>query len=152
MEQLDAFGADDATFSESISSAASLLTAPLAVEKIQITVTQGGESVTRIVGIGSRISKFKELVEKEQAKLKKNWKQWEDLQDEFRLLGAEVFGAEAVGLDPHSVKEGFKREMDLIDLEHNKRFEELVAEHAELGAKTLEKMDTSEKVRLRKQR
>ena len=149
MGELDVLKADDETFSEIISSTAALFTAPLAAEKIQLTIMQDGKSVTRIVGISSRISKFKELVKKEQANLKEKWKQWEDLQDEYRLLGAEVFGAEVVRLDPHLVTDGFKREMELIEIEHNTRLERLIEEHEELGAKILEKMETSEKVRLR---
>ena len=113
--------ARDVAFFESISATANILCAPLAEEQIETTFTRAGKRVTEIVEIGKRIALFKKSVERDEAKLKDYWKQWEDIQDGFTELGMEIFGPEAFGEAPADGKatdKGFKKEMELLDIDH----------------------------------
>jgi hypothetical protein len=139
----------DLTFFESISATANMLSAPLGEELIETTFTREGKRVTEIVEIGKRIALFKKSVEKDEAKLKDYWKQWEDLQGDFVELGMEVFGPEAFGEAPAEGKAsemGFKKEMGLLDIEHNTRVHELSEEVETVAEQILVKMKESEKV------
>jgi hypothetical protein len=142
--------ARDMAFFESISATANILTAPLAEEQIETTFTRQGKRVTEIVEIGKRMAQFRKSVETDEAKLKDFWKQWEDLQDEFIELGMEVFGPEAFGGAPAGGKasdKGFKKEMELLDIEHNVKVQELNEEVETIAGQMLVKMKESEKVR-----
>jgi phosphopantothenoylcysteine decarboxylase len=137
----------DVKFFESVAATASMLSAPLAEEQIETTFTRDGERVTEIVEIGKRIEMFRKSVEKDEAKLKDYWKQWEDLQGDFIELGIEVFGPEVFGGAALESKEkGFKKEMELLDLEHDARVQELTTEVENIREGILQKMTDSEKV------
>jgi phosphopantothenoylcysteine decarboxylase len=131
-----------------VSDAAATLSAPLSEEKIQTTFKRDGKRVTEIIDIGKRVTKFKGLLKKEEAKLVDYWKQWEDLQDEYVELGIEVFGPEVFGEEAgrETRKVGCKWEMELLDREHSVRIEELEEEIVGVGVKTKQKMKASEKV------
>lgn len=71
------------------------------------------------------------------------------MQNEYIELGAEIFGPTAFGGDRtegKGVEKGFKREMELLDLEHGARVEELAEEVVGISVKILQKMKASEKV------
>ena len=124
-----------------------MLSAPLGEEQIETTFTRDGKRVTEIVEIGKRIELFQKSVEKDEAKLKDYWKQWEELQDDFVELGIEVFGPEVFGKAAKEAREkGFRREMELLDREHDARVLELTGEVEDVAEKFLEKMTESEKV------
>jgi hypothetical protein len=124
-----------------------MLSAPLGEEKIETTFTREGKRVTEIVEIGKRIELFKKSVEKDEANLKDYWKQWENLQDDFVELGIEVFGPEVFGrAAKEAMEKGFRREMELLDGEHDARVLELTGEVEDVAEEFLEKMRESEKV------
>lgn len=103
--------------------------------------------MTEIVEIGKRIELFKKSVEKDEAKLKGYWKQWDDLQGDLMELGMEVFGPEVFGTAASEARDrGFKKEMELLDVEHDARVQELTAEVEDIAEEYLEKMKESEKV------
>lgn len=103
--------------------------------------------MTEIVEIGKRIAQFKKSVEKDEGKLKDYWKQWEDLQGDFMELGVEVFGPGVFGGAAAEAREkGFKKEMELLDVEHGARVQELTNEVEDIGKEILQKMKESEKV------
>ena len=147
-ERLRASRATDESLFEMVSDAAATLSAPLSQEKIQTTFKRDGKRVTEIIDIGKRVTKFKDLLTKEEVKLADYWKQWEDLQDEYVELGIEVFGPEVFGEEAgrETRKVGFKWEMELLDHEHSMRIEELEDEIVDVGVKTRQKMKASEKV------
>ena len=138
----------DMAFFESMHVTANLLSAPLGEEQIETTFHRDGKRVTEIVDIGKRIEQFKKSVEKDETKLKGYWKQWEDLQGEFLELGMEVFGAEAFGEREKEGGKGYRKEMEMLDLEHNAKVQELKGEVKGIAEKMLEKMKESEKVRI----
>lgn len=134
-------------FFELIHSTANTLSAPLGDEQIETTFTRDGKRVTEVVEIGKRVELFKKSVEKDEAKLRGYWKQWDELQGEFMDLGMEVFGPEVFGANASEAKEkSFKKEMELLDVEYNARIEELTVEIEAFGDEYLEKMKESEKV------
>jgi hypothetical protein len=139
----------DESFFQAISESAATLSAPLTQEKIETTITKDGKRKVEVVEIGKRVETFQRLVEKEEAKLKENWKKWDEAQNEFLELGIELFGPEVFGGDAVGVKvrdEGFKREVELFNLEHNTAIGELDEEIEDNSAKILQKMKASEKV------
>lgn len=138
----------DMAFFESMHVTANFLSAPLGEEQIETTFHRDGKRVTEIVDIGKRIEQFKKSVEKDEMKLKGYWKQWEDLQGEFLELGVEIFGAEAFGEKEEGGGKGFRMEMELLDLEHNAKVQELTEEVEGIPEKMLEKMKESEKVQI----
>ena len=139
----------DEAFIKRISTMAEMLGASVAEEQIETTFTRDGKRVTEIVDIGKRIVQFKKSVDKESARLEEYWKQWADLQNEYVELGVEVLGPklfknhEVEGIE---VDKGFRKEMELLDLEHTSRVEELTAEVDDITSKILKKMKASEKV------
>jgi phosphopantothenoylcysteine decarboxylase len=147
-ERLQAARAEDKSFFEIVYAAAATLSASLSEEKIQTTFKRDGKRVTEIIDIGKRVTKFKDLLSREEAKLADYWKQWEDLQDEYVDIGIEVFGPEVfreeAGQGARNV--GFKWEIELLDREHVVRIEEFEEEIVGLGAKTRQKIKASEKV------
>ena len=149
IERLVSSRAADEVFFETISSHTTTLSVPLGDEQIETTFTREGNEITEVVQIGKRIAMFKKSVEKEEAKLKDYWKQWEEMQHEYVELGIEIFGPRAFGDDTAADKgmeKGFKKEMELLDLEHGVRAEELAEEVEDISAKILQKMKVSEKV------
>ncbi len=148
-ERLANTRATDEAFFETVSASAATLSAPLTEELVEADFKRDGETITEIVKMGKRVTLFKKSVENEQAKLKEYWKQWDDMQNEYIALGIEVFGAKTFSEDAcgeeGSVK-GYHREMELLDLEHNARVEELQEEIEEISVDILRKMKASEKV------
>lgn len=125
-----------------------MLGTALGEEQIETTFTRDGKRVTEIVEIGRRIEMFKKSVEKDAGKLKGYWAQWEELQGEFMELGAEVYGLEVFGDGEGESREvGYRKEMELMDTEHDVRVQELTSEIAEMSEEVLQKMTESEKVR-----
>ncbi|KAE9378011.1 hypothetical protein N431DRAFT_170937 [Stipitochalara longipes BDJ] len=138
----------DGSFVRELTEAAATLSAPLVNEKIETTISKDSKRKVEIVQIGKRVATFKKFVEKEGAKLKEAWKHWEELQNEYIELGIEVFGPEVFGEDAAGLEirqKGYKREMELLDLEHNARVEELDEEIEDVGPTMLQKMKVSEK-------
>jgi phosphopantothenoylcysteine decarboxylase len=137
----------DKAFLESISTTTSMLAAPLDKELIETTVIQEGRPVTEIMEMGKRIMQFKRIIEKNEAELKEYWKQWDDLQDEYLELGIEIFGPEAFGGAADEAREtGYKKEMEILDIEHNAAINELMSEVEKVSEQMLTKMKESEKV------
>jgi phosphopantothenoylcysteine decarboxylase len=92
------------------------------------------------------------LVENESAKLKELWEQWDDLQNEYLEQGVELFGPEKFGEAAELVKgkgKGFKMEMELINGEFTNTIQELKEEIDDLSKTDLQKMKSSEKVRIK---
>lgn len=148
-ERLLASKATDESFFQRVAEAAATLSAPLSNEKIETTISKDGKRKIEVVEIGNRVTTFKEIIEKEGANLKEYWKQWDEVQNEYLELGVEVFGPEVFGEDALSVKireKGFKREMELLNLEHNTMVGELDDEIEDTSAKIVQKMKASEKV------
>jgi len=139
----------DEKFLREVSNVAATLSAPLGNEKIETTISRDGKRVTEVVEIGKRIAQFKKVIEKDEAKLKEYWEQWEELQNDYLELGIEVFGPEPFGEDAIGVnvsEKAYKREIELVDLENNARFEEIEEEIENIGVSMRQKMKTSEKV------
>lgn len=139
----------DETFLKSISATTQTLNAPLTEEQIETTFTREGKRVTEIVRIGKSIVQFKKSIEKDEAKLAGYWAQWKELQDDFVELGVEVFGERAFPASEIGERKrgtGFRREMELLDLEHDARAKELNEEIAGIGMNVLKKVKASEKV------
>jgi len=151
LHKLAASKANDESFFERFSSVVTTLSAPLSEEQVETSFTRpDGRRVTEIVQIGKRMNLFKKSVEKDGAKLKEYWKQWEDLQNDFIELGLEVFGKEAFseGMSKDKKREkGYLIEMELLDSEVNARIEEISGEVEDLTSMTLKALKTSEKVR-----
>ncbi len=141
-------GLDD-SFVQELGQATATLSASLLHERIETMTTKDGKRKTEIVEIGKRLAAFKKLVDKEESKLKEAWKHWEELQNEYIELGVEVFGPEVFGEAASGLKasqKGFRRDMELLDLEHNARLAELDEEIEDTGPTFLQKMKASEKV------
>jgi phosphopantothenoylcysteine decarboxylase len=149
-KRLMASKAMDESFLQTITESAATLSAPLAQEKIETTITKDGKRKVEVMEIGKRVAMFKKLVEKEEANLKENWKRWDEVQNEYMELGIEVFGPEVFGEDTVGVKSrdrSFKGEVKLFNLEHNTGVGELDEEVEDNSAKILQTMKSSEKVR-----
>ena len=142
---------DDKAFIARISAAADSLSAPLVDEEIEIQTLKHGQRIKETVRIGTRVSNFKKVVEKENARLTDLWKQWEEIQNDYLELGVDVFGAgrfaENAAADKH-IKEGFKKELEQIVKEHDVELKKIYHEVEGMRTKMLQKMVSSEKVRI----
>lgn len=139
----------DQSFFQAITESAATLSAPLAQEKIETTITTDGKRKVEVIEIGKRVATFKKLVEKEETKMKENWKKWDEVQNEYMELGIEVFGPESFGEDAVGVKvrdSGFRKDLESFDLEHNTGVGELDEEIEGNSAKILQMIKVSEKV------
>ena len=122
-----------------------MISAPLVEEQIETTFTRDGKRVTEIVEIGKRIELFKKSVEKEEAKLKEYWKQWEDLQEHLVQFGIEVFGPELSGSAMNEPRKGgFMTEMEALDKGHDVAVGELMDQLQHLADEYVTKMKESE--------
>lgn len=92
------------------------------------------------------VKKYKQIIDIEQKNLRDYWKQWEDLHDEYLALGIEVFGPESFDGITVNQRNGFKSEMELLELQHRSKIIELEDEIEKLGSHVLQKMKKSEKV------
>jgi len=138
----------DQSFFQAITESAATLSAPLAQEKIETTITTDGKRKVEVIEIGKRVATFKKLVEKEETKMKENWKRWDEVQNEYMELGIEVFGPESFGEDAVGVKvrdSGFRKDLESFDLEHNTGVGELDEEIEGNSAKILQMIKVSEK-------
>ncbi|KAK0106978.1 hypothetical protein ONS95_003693 [Cadophora gregata] len=145
VERLAAIQADDQEFLENMDAAAKTISGSLEDECVQTAFIEGGKQVKKIHKIGDRVAAFKSIVEKEEAKLADLWKQWDDVQDEYRELGIDIFGREAFGVDSPGHDKGFFREMKLLALEHETRVNELEEEIEGVGMDIMKKIKASEK-------
>jgi len=139
----------DDSFVQELGQATATLSASLLYERIETMTSKDGKRKSEIVEIGKRLAAFKKLVDKEEGKLKEAWKHWEELQNEYIELGVEVFGLEVFGEAASGSKagqKGFRRDMDLLELEHNARLAEFDEEIEDTGPTFLQKMKASEKV------
>ncbi|KUJ15665.1 flavo protein [Mollisia scopiformis] len=141
--KLQAFHGEDTAFLQRVSETAAILSTPLLEEKIETEIRRDGKSVVEIVEIGKRVAAFKALIDSEEAKLKQAWKEWDAVQEEYIELGVDVFGAELFGRS-EAEGAGYKREIELLDLEHETRVEELEEEINEMGSETLKQMKAAE--------
>jgi len=139
----------DEEFFEQLCDAATALAFPLAEEQISSTFKRDGEQVTETVNMGQRIADFKNNIERDKMRLEDQWKQWEELQNEYIELGLDVFGPEAFDdMNEHEEQRGigYRWEMELVNLEHSERVEEITAEIESLKPEALKKMVKTEKV------
>lgn len=128
--------------------AAKTLTAPLADEEIRVEFIKDGKKVSGTHRVGDRVASFKKMIEEEEKKLDDLWKQWDEVQTEYVALGTEVFGREAFRIEKEGREIGYKKDMELLDLETAARVEALEDEIEAIGPEILKKMKASEKVRL----
>lgn len=61
-------------------------------------------------------------------------------------LGIEVFGAEVFGRSEEEGATGYKKEMELLELEYDARVQEIEEEIEEIGDTAIQQMKASEKV------
>ncbi|KAH7407872.1 hypothetical protein BKA64DRAFT_433329 [Cadophora sp. MPI-SDFR-AT-0126] len=145
VERLSSIQADDVKFLRNVDEAAKTINGPLEDECVQTSFNEGGKLVKRISKIGDRVAAFKLVIEQEEAKLVDLWKQWDDVQDEYRELGIDVFGCEAFGVDSPRHDKGFFKDMKLLGLEHETRADELDGEIEGIGMDIMKKIKASEK-------
>lgn len=115
---------------------------------METEVRRDGKPFYEIIEIGRQVNTFRKIIDKEEAKLAGLWEQWDALQNEYIKLGAEVFGAEAFGELGAEFKGqgGYKREMELLELEHSTKLKAVDEEIESIGVSLLSKMKTKEKV------
>ncbi|KAE8454097.1 hypothetical protein EG329_007875 [Mollisiaceae sp. DMI_Dod_QoI] len=142
--KLQAIHDEDTSFLQHVSETAAALSTPLLGDKLETEIRRDGKRVVETVEIGKRVEGFKVLIEKEEAKLKQAWKEWDEVQEEYIELGINVFGAEVFGRGEEA-RGGYENEMELLELEHNTRVEELKEEISEIGDETIQQMIISEK-------
>lgn len=142
--------AQDVKLIKSVTAAADSLRAPLVDEKVEIVMLNNGKREKHTVTLGKRVDSFKSLIAEEKANLKDLWSQWNAVQDEYKQLGIEVFGIEALGDGfPGEIARGvngFKKEMEEVDLQHNSAVEELNEEIGGLKVKSMKRLKSAEKV------
>ncbi|THV50700.1 hypothetical protein BGAL_0140g00230 [Botrytis galanthina] len=143
LQKLTEIKATDQTFLQTISHNAQALSTPLATQKIQMTVQQEGRPISEIVEIGKRIAQFKQTIEEEDKKLEGYWKEWEDLQSEYKTLATRVFGGEM--FNEEDADEGYHVDMQLLDAEYTAQVNVLLEELEEIGRDAIEQMEASEK-------
>lgn len=152
VHQLEAGKTKEDMFSSKITEMAKTLSAPLEEEKISTTFNRDGQRIQQTVEIGKKMVQFKKNVAKDKKRLDENWKQWDELQSEFEEFGMEVFGKEcfpAASAHPQQLRrgqEGFKHEMELLDLEHSTKSSEILAEIEGIVIETTQKKDAQEEV------
>lgn len=149
--QLTESRAADVAFFENADHTTRILSAPLAEEYVEAFFTRDGKRVSETFTIGDRVEKFRRLVEKEEKQLGEYWKQWDEVQNEYLELGVEVFGEKSFGADGKGVmkrdgEKGWKREMELLEVEYEARIQELDEEVGGIKEEFLEIMRASEKV------
>lgn len=124
------------------------LLAPLADEMIQSTTTKDGKPAITVNTIGKKVENFKTTLTTTVADLSPLWEEWEQVQGEILKLGIEVLGAEAFevgnGFDIKGVR-GYRKEMELLELERQTKREEFMEEVEELTEHAISKMKVSEK-------
>lgn len=149
-KKLNQLQSADAGFLGAVDEIFHTLSEPIEEEKITTEITNSDGSIEHhTFAIGARVAAFKSLVEKEEAKQKELWKQWDEIQNEYLELGVEVFGEKPFGEDAKLVKgkqKGYKKEMELLDLELKTRVEELEEEVSGIPVEYLKKLKKSEKV------
>ncbi|KAF7894909.1 hypothetical protein EAF00_006723 [Botryotinia globosa] len=133
----------DQSFLQTISHNAQALSAPLATQKIQMTVQQNGRPISEIVEIGKRVAQFRQAIEEEDNKLDGYWKEWEGLQSEFKTFATRVFGGEM--FNEEDADEGYYVDMLLLDAEYTAQMNVLLEELDEVGSDAIKKMKASEK-------
>ncbi|TGO07570.1 hypothetical protein BTUL_0264g00030 [Botrytis tulipae] len=133
----------DQSFLQTISHNAKALSAPLATQKIQMTVQQKGRRISEIVEIGKRVAQFRQAIEEEDNKLDGCWKEWEGLQSEFKTFATRVFGGEM--FNEEDADEGYYVDMLLLDAEYTTQKNVLLGELDEVGSDAIKKMKASEK-------
>ncbi|TGO77995.1 hypothetical protein BELL_0083g00190 [Botrytis elliptica] len=133
----------DQAFLQTITHNAQALSAPLATQKIQMTVQQKGRRVSEIVAIGQRVAQFRQTVEKEEKKLEGYWQEWEGVQSEFKIFATRVFGGER--FNEEDADEGYYVDMLLLGAEYTAQMNVLLEELDEVGNELVKKMKASEK-------
>lgn len=145
IERLSSIQADDEKFLRDAEEAVKTIGGSLEDECVQTSFNVGGKLVKKISKIGDRVAAFNLIIEQEEAKLADLWKKWDDVQDEYRELGIDVFGREAFGIDIPGHDKGFFKEMKLLGLEHETRVDELDEEIEGIGMDIMKKIKASEK-------
>jgi phosphopantothenoylcysteine decarboxylase len=145
-ERLDSMRADDEEFLQNAKAEAKTINGSLEDELIQTSFNKNGKVGHEIVRMGDRVATTKKLINTEEAKLVDLWKQWDNIQDEYRELGIGIFGREAFGIEDPGREKGFYKEMALLDLEHGTRVKELEEEIESIGTDIMKKMKAAEKV------
>lgn len=149
-ERINDLERNDKQFYDAVFRKASLLSAPLVEEKVDTLVRQNdGSSKQQEIVIGDRVAAFKAVIETEDEKLKKLWRQWDELQEEYIKLGVEVFGPVKFGgsaAEYRDLEGGYRKDMEYWELEHGVLIEEIGNEVENIGVKVLQKLRNTEKV------
>lgn len=151
-ERIDALEKSDTQFIAEVEDNAKLISDPLVEEKIITKVLQkDGSRVDEVVLVGDRIAEFKAVIDAEEDRLAKLWRQWEDLQGEYVKLGSEVFGAakfadEEDEFEFEELQSGYKHDMEIWNLEHENLVEEIKDDIENIGVRILHKLRSAEKV------
>lgn len=141
----------DTAFYDDIREQGKQLLAPILEETIETCFTRNGKSVMERAKIGQRIETFKASLTKKEAELAQCWAEWEKVQSQIVELGIQVFGAEAFkggsAGDPRE-KNGYRRDMEKLDLEHQIWLEEVDEEIQLISQDAINKMIATEKASL----
>jgi hypothetical protein len=142
---------EDSDFYNDIAEQRKELLAPLEKDVVETVFThKDGTTTAEKFQIGERIESFKAAVESKEAEIKQLWREWEKVQEQIVDLGIEVLGPEVfkegsviVGTE----KKGYRKEMELLDKEHETWLEDMQKEINRIGQEAIDKMTAAEKVR-----
>jgi phosphopantothenoylcysteine decarboxylase len=140
---------EDEAFLERLSGKVTAFGKPISEELIETVFVRNKNRVIEHVHIGKRVTQFKKSLEANKSRLDEGWKQWQDLQDEYIVLGVEVFGNEMFGhkqaLQPNREK-GYKHEMEKLAIEHNAKLKVYLEDINIMKVKTDQDMKVQERV------
>ncbi|TQS37979.1 hypothetical protein Golomagni_01525 [Golovinomyces magnicellulatus] len=139
---LDSVRKEDQKATEMISTAISMLTAPLSLEP---EIVDNTDSNPRTQNTSNFIAKYVETIKNEQENLEKCWKQWYDIQNEYTELYIDVFGQESSGQNVTDDENSFKSKMEILDLGRTSEIAHFEEEINRLGDQVLQRMRKSEK-------
>ncbi|KAI1003781.1 hypothetical protein K3495_g4430 [Podosphaera aphanis] len=136
---------EDEKFFEVVSQAASRLGMPLTAGLVEVDIVKSNQRISQTIKISDSIIRFKDLLQREQERLESYWSKWDEIQNQYLELGIQVFGSLSFGEERAAPEHGFKKEMELIDLENMAKVAEFEQEIDDLGHEAFEHMQKSEK-------
>jgi hypothetical protein len=133
--------------------------APLEDEKIETNITRNGVPISEVRRVGDSVTELKQVLATKGKEIEEAWIEWRGVQAELMQLGGDVLGgemfkkgkekagaAEGGGRKSGSDGRGFKRTMELWDIELMAKKKEIEEEIQEAGRIMIRKLAASEKV------
>lgn len=155
-ERLDSVSAESDAMLKEAAAIKKIIFKPLGEERLALSTTVNGKTVTEITTLGKSMDNFRNLVDTKEKELKVLWEQWTAVQQEIINFGMDILGPEAFDgvatadgqyfyVKPRD-KSDFMKENERLASEFEVERKNLEVDIQTMGEEAVQNMEACEKV------